>query len=220
MRAVATIGCTMVLAGCAACPTPYETALQHPDHPTQEEVAWFRCRPAAQSRLVDAVSAGDVSDDAAPRVLAWSLLRERALSDAEVGRVLDQAFHLIVVHPGKGRPWWVFDRRTAPEFVYIRPQIWVYLRDGNVVSAEPGDSPGNGVEVHTQSSGAGPFAGMLPVRKDGSFAADEFRIYYKVTGVSEPLSWLKGFEGYLGLVLSQETAYPPTPVPTSGTLPE
>lgn len=118
---------------------------------------------------------------------------------SEIARVLDQAFHLIPLRSG-GLTWWVFERRTAPEFVYITPQIYVYLRDGVVVHAQSGVAPGNGVEVHAESSGRGPFAGQFPVDAEGSLLADEFRFYYRVFGAGT-MPWLEGFEGYLQVKL-------------------
>ena len=93
----------------------------------------------------------------------------------------------------------------APEFVYITPQIFVYLKGGWVVHAESGVTPGNGVEVHAESSGRGPFGGIFPTGGDGKLLADEFRFYYKVFA-ADSIPWLEGFEGYLRVKLPPEEA--------------
>lgn len=179
--------------------TPEETALEHPSEPTVDEVAWFRVHPEARARLLERLDDPELDDNAPARLLLWSLLKEQALMPSEIARVLDQAFHLIPLRSG-GLTWWGFERRTVPEFVYITPQIYVYLRDGVVVHAQSGVAPGNGVEVHAESSGRGPFAGQFPVDAEGSLLADEFRFYYRVFG-ARTMPWLEGFEGYLQVKL-------------------
>jgi len=179
--------------------TPEETALEHPSEPTVDEVAWFRAHPEARARLLERLDDPELDDNASARLLLWSLLKEQALMPSEIARVLDQAFHLIPRRSG-GLTYWVFERRTAPEFVYITPQFYVYLRDGVVVHAQSGVAPGNGVEVHAESSGRGPFAGQFPVDAEASLLADEFRFYYRVFGATT-MPWLEGFEGYLQVKL-------------------
>jgi hypothetical protein len=151
------------------------------------------------------------------RIVAWSLLRHRALTPDETRQVLDQAFNLITLASG-GKTWWVFERRTAPEFVYIRPQMWVYLNDGWVVHAEAANTPGNGVEVYETSAGRGPFAASFPCREDGTSLADEFRLYYKVV-YARSLPWLEGYESFLDVHIPDEDAserpeQPPEPYPS------
>lgn len=68
--------------------------------------------------------------------------------------------------------------------------------DGEVVHSEAANTPGNGVEVHAESEGSGPFAGMFPVDNEGNLLADEFRLYYKVT-YAPGMKRLEGFEDYL-----------------------
>lgn len=174
---------------------PNETALLHPDELQSHEVAWFRAHPEARELLLGRLVEPALEDEDPARILLWTLLEKQALMPSEIATVLDQAFNLAALESGD-KAWWVFRRRTAPQFVYVCPQMWVLLRDGDVVKSEAANTPGNGVEVHAESHGAGPFAGVFPVDDKGNFLADEFRLYYKVT-YAPGMKWLEGFEGYL-----------------------
>jgi hypothetical protein len=180
---------------------PYETALLHPDELKEHEVAWFQAHPEARVRLLARLAQPALEDDDPARILLWALLEKQALMPSEIAAVLDQAFNLVARKSGD-KAWWQFRRRTAPQFVYVRPQMWVLLRDGEVVRSEAANTPGNGVEVHAKSEGAGPFAGMFPVDDEGNLLADEFRIYYKVT-YAPKMKWLEGFEAYLRVKLPE-----------------
>ncbi len=174
---------------------PFGTALLHPDELQDHEVAWFRSQPEARERLLARLAQPAIEDDDPARILLWTLLEKQVLMPSEIAAVLDQAFNLVA-HKSRDKTWWLFRRRTAPQFVYVRPQMWVLVRDGTVVRSEAANTPGNGVEVHAESEGAGPFAGVFPVDDEGSFLADEFRLYYKVT-YAPGMKWLEGFKGYL-----------------------
>jgi hypothetical protein len=174
---------------------PYTTALLHPDELQDHEVAWFRSHPEARERLLTRLTQPALEDEDPARILLWSLLENRALMPSEIATVLNQAFNLVT-RSSSGKTWWVFDRKTTPQFVYIRPQMWVFLRDDEVVHSEAANTPGNGVEVHAESKGSGPFAGMFPVDNQGNHLADEFRLYYRVT-YAPGMKWLEGFEDYL-----------------------
>ena len=145
-------------------------------------------------------------DDDSLKQQAWKLLKERQLTDAEIGIVLNHAFHLVATDTGE-TTWWTFDRRTAPEFVYIQPRKYVLLRNGSVVAEKTVDITGNGVEVHSQRSGAGPFAGLFPKDADGQYQADEFRFHYEVTRAPS-LKWLEGYENFLHVRLFPEQPPP------------
>jgi len=174
---------------------PFETALLHPDEPQDDEVAWFRAHPEARERLLARLAQPTLEDDDPARILLWTLFEKQVLMPSEIAAVLDQAFNLVA-HKSRDKTWWLFRRRTAPQFVYVRPQMWVLVRDGTVVRSEAANTPGNGVEVHAESEGTGPFAGEFPVDDEGNFLADEFRLYYKVT-YAPNMKWLEGYEGYL-----------------------
>lgn len=192
----------MFLTGCAAFRSQYDNAMQHPQNPTLSEVAWFRAHPEARVRLLNVLTDSELPDNDSSRVLAWSLMKQKVLTNAEIGQIINQAFNLIVL-PSEKVVWWVFERRTAPEFVYIRPQMSVYLKNGWVTYAESINTPGNGVEVHPASSGRGPFSGLIPLGENNVPLADEFRLYYKV--VSAPtMPWLEGYESFLKLALPTE----------------
>jgi hypothetical protein len=175
--------------------TPYETAILHPDEPRNHELAWFRSHPEARTRLLEQLAQPRLEDEDPARILLWALLEKQTLAPAEIAAVLDQAFNLVT-RGSSDKIWWVFDRRTAPQFVYVRPQMWVFLSDGEVIHSEAAKITGNGVEVHAESHGPGPFAGMFPVDNEGNHLADEFRLYYEVK-YAPGMKWLEGFKGYL-----------------------
>lgn len=131
-------------------------------------------------------------DDEPTKLRAWDLLKQKVLSDEQIRLVLSHAFNLIE-QKSNDDLWVVFERRTAPEFVYIRPLRYEVLRDGVVIDDGAIDAPGNGVEVHRESSGRGPFAWSFT-----NFVSErgEFRVYYNVTH-APTLEWLEGFESYL-----------------------
>ena len=148
-------------------------------------------------------------DDTALQQRVWADMKNRKLSDDEIRLALDHAFNLVT--QDSVQTWWVFDRRTAPEFVYVQPKKYAFIRDGKVVAEKVVDIKGNGVEVHKESSGRGPFAGPLPKDEQGNFRIDEFRFYYEVTYAPE-MKWLEGYESFLELRLSPRPEPAPQPV--------
>lgn len=158
-----------------------------------DQLAWYRDRPAARAALV--VRLRSHPDDESLQRLAWQLLEQQMLTESEISQVLDHAFNLILMPSGE-ELWWVFERRTAPLFVYIQPRKYALWKDGRVVAEQTVDIRGNGVEVHPNSSGRGPFAGRFPRGDDGELQADEFRMYYEVT-YAPTLEWLEGYESFL-----------------------
>ncbi len=170
--------------------------------PLDEEMSRFKSHPQARAALLAKLS--ERKEDESVKRQMWSLLKHRGLTEPEIRSVLNHAFNLTTLGSGD-EIWWVFDRRTAPEFVYIQPRKWVFLRDGVVIAEKAANTPGNGVEVHPTSSGRGPFAGRFPVGENGELIADEFRLYYEVT-YAPSMDWLEGYESFLQVRLYREAA--------------
>lgn len=134
----------------------------------------------------------DSPEDKSTQEQAWTLLKERRLDNDQIAVLLDHAFHLIVLGGGDD-VWWVFDRRSAPEFVYIQPRAWDLRSGGELLQKGEVDSTGNGVEVHAESSGRGPFAWGETLTEAMKRNGYEFRVHYEVT-YAPKMEWLEGFQ--------------------------
>lgn len=191
------------------CMSAAETAFA--GRPPKCVVPMAACEPVSKSPVA---RLRDNPDSDIFKQQAWSLLKDKALSDEDIGIVLNHAFHLIALD-SKPTSYWVFDRRTAPEFVYIVPRGYSLLRDGSVLHEQSWKIVGNGVEVHPTSSGRGPFAGPLSKDEEGEYNGDEFRLHYEVT-YAPKMKWLEGYTNFLTLRLRENP--PPSPPVTRPTL--
>lgn len=177
-------------------------------------VLWFVFEPNAKSFAQEAKQTGAINDDSRRQDSAslirrlyanpsdhsiqkrlWNELKNQRLSDDQVRLVLNHAFNLVTQESTKHFRF-LFDRRSAPEFVYIQPRKVALLEAGVVIEESDVDSTGNGVEVYPESEGSGPFAWGGSRDEFSKMKALGFRVYYEVTYAPE-MKWLEGYESYL-----------------------